>query len=127
MHKGLEFCQITRIYQRLQVFVEHVKIADSEDVWFLCDASESAPKVKYLIPKENAVEDFLQASNCYGQYRLISTLRLSVNYPYRINIEQVGWLYSGLLYQGSELGETIAFNTDEVSYRLDPLKHDPRF
>lgn len=118
----LELCQITRLYQRLQVFVEYVKIADSEDVWLLCDLSESTPKVKYLIPKETVVQDFFQPLNDEKQDRSISTLRLSIQYPYRINIEQVGWLYSGLLYRGGELGEMIAFNAKEVSYRLDPLK-----
>lgn len=117
----LEFCQITRLYQRLQVFVEYVKIADSEDVWLLCDLSESTPKIKYLIPKETVIQDILRTSNYDSHDRSISSLQLSIKHPYRIDIEQVGWLYSGLLYHGSELGQMIAFNAKEVSYRLDPL------
>ena len=121
MDRVAELPQITPIQQRLQVYVEHVKIADSEDVWFLMDTSHPVPVFRYLIPKGNVVQNFTLPSECYELKSPVSALRLSLRYPYRIEIEQVGWLYSGLLYQSRELGEMIAFNAEEVSYRLDPL------
>lgn len=35
---------VSRLHQRLQVFVEHVKLADSEDVWWLNDKTYATAK-----------------------------------------------------------------------------------
>ena len=120
MASATEYCPITRLHQRLQVFVEYAKIADSENVWLLCETSEE--KVfRYLIPKKDVVQGIIIPSEDHKQDRSISTLLLSVQYPYKIEIDQIGWLYSGLQHRGEELGEMIAFNSNEVSYRLDPI------
>ena len=115
-----EYFPITRLRQRLQVFVECVKIADSEDVWLLCETSEERV-FRYLIPKKDVVQGIVVPSGDQRQNSGISTLLLSVQYPYKIEIDQVGWLYAGLQHKGEELGEMIAFNSSEVSYRLDPV------
>lgn len=120
MASATEYCPITQLRQRLQVFVEYVKIADSEDVWLLCEASEEI-LITYLIPKKSVVQGIIIHSEDHKQDRSISTLLLSVQYPYKIEIDQVGWLYTGLQHEGEELGEMIAFNSNAVSYRLDPI------
>ena len=120
MASATEYCPITRLHQRLQVFVEYVKIADSENVWLLCEKSEEIV-IRYLIPKKNVVQVVIIPSESHKQDRSISTLLLSVQNPYKIEIDQVGWLYTGLQHESEELGEMIAFNSNEVSYRLDPV------
>ncbi len=120
MVSATEYYPITRLHQRLQVFIEYVKIADSENVWLLCETSEEIV-FRYLIPKKNVVHGIVIPSEDHRQDGSISTLLLSVQYPYKIEIDQVGWLYTGLQYESEELGEMIAFNSNEVSYRLDPV------
>ena len=118
-----EYCPITRLHQKLQVFVEYVKLADSEDVWCLSDTSIPDPNVRYIVPKKNVTQELILSSEYPKKDNSISTLRLSVKHPYRIEIEEVGWLYTGLLHGSDELGEMIAFNPAEVSFRLDPIKN----
>ncbi|MBV6644065.1 MAG: hypothetical protein KI790_01370 [Cyclobacteriaceae bacterium] len=81
------------------------------------------PNLRYIVPKKNVVQDFILSSEFRKNESPISSLRLSVKYPYRIEIEEVGWLYKGLLHGSNELGEMIAFNPAEVSFRLDPIKN----
>lgn len=115
---------VSRLHQRLQVFVEYVRLADSEDVWCLNDTTNATPNLRYIVPKKNVVQDFIQSSKFRKNESLISSLRLSVKYPYRIEVEEVGWLYQGLSHGDDELGEMIAFNPAEVSFRLDPIKYE---
>ncbi len=124
MDRMIKSYPVSRLHQRLQVFVEHVKLADSEDVWCLDDTTYATPNLRYIVPKKNVVQDFILSSEYRKNESLISSLRLSVKYPYRIEIEEVGWLYTGLLHGDDELGEMIAFNPAEVSFRLDPIKNE---
>ena len=119
----IKSCLVSRLHQRLQVFVEHVKLADSEDVWCLNEKTNATLNLRYMVPKRNVVQGFIRPSGNPKNESRVSSLRLSVKYPYRIEIEEVGWLYKGLLHGSDELDDMIAFNPAEVSFRLDPIKN----
>ena len=113
--------KIIPIHQRLQVFVEHVKIADSNDVWLLLDITLSKPNMQYLIPMKNVEQHFIRNHDHAMQKEVTRPVKLIIHNPYRIEIDKIGWVHDKLEYDGKTMDKMMVFDYRKVSYQLDPI------
>ena len=110
------------LHQRLQVFVESVKIADTIKAMHSWEYFDRELYSQFLIPSMDLERTFFLESATRLPVKGISKkLHLSVHFPYKIEIENIGYLYSELLSGSELLGEMVGFDQKIVSFRLDPI------
>ncbi len=121
---GHHLCQLDRLSQRLQVYVEYAKIADSDAVWVLKEVIGSEIQdFHYLIPWSDVDPGLVSHSQLRRSCPLKGdslALNLDVVFPYKIQIPEVGWWYSDYPVGSRGSGGMVAFDLNKVSLRLDP-------
>ncbi|MEO1051370.1 MAG: hypothetical protein AAFX87_12145, partial [Bacteroidota bacterium] len=119
------FFKLDRLYQRLQVYVEDIRIADSEEVWVFKEVNNQEIKNdQFLIPVENIESPIFKESGhterCLFKGKGV-LLDLQLSYPYRIQVSHIATAYRMKYFNSGISTEMVAFQPEKVSFRLDPL------
>ena len=109
--------------QKMDVYVESTLIASTEKVWLQLNGYESNSQVSYLIPRASIDSKCVLESENTSFLRnehQVTTMRLSIVYPYRIEIATIGWLFTEISHDTTQLVNMVIFDERQVNFRLYP-------